>query len=425
MEGEDEMREWLKKNDVLFKVLALLIAVILWLFVLNADNPERTIEKRDVPVLLLGEDVLETKYGLTLVDDVLPTVDLQFRGALKRLGEMTDDSITVRADLSQISKPGTYQISYDVSVMDGITTVSRDPIQISVTVDEILELDLPVQIHVVGELPKNLQVTETLSQQPTVRVQGAKSQLENACYAVVQIQGSSLNESFYGDAEYTITDESGKTIEGSTIEKIDPTVPVEITVAMQKEVELAIDIIPADGVSSSDAKVTIDPERLTIVGDIETVNSLEWIVIGTVDLGTFLQNYTSEMPIELPDTVRSVDSITEAKVTVSLTNIETLLIPVDTIELMNKPDDYDAVVETLSVVVTLRGSKEALAQVDADDISLVVDMKNEIPKEGRALYPAVVTFAQEVGDVGVYGTYNVIINAAQKTVDVELESLPG
>jgi len=423
MEGEGKMREWFKKNDVLPKALAILLAIFLWFFVLSVDNPERVLDKRDIEVSLIGEITL-TAHNLAIADKEVPEIDLKLSGTLSRLADVTENNIVVRSDVSKITEPGVYELPFDVSVIDGITIVSRNPSMITITVEEIVTKELPIKVNIIGELGDNLETDKAIVDPLTVTVRGLSSEIEHASHAVVNVEANEITQTFHNKVDYTIVDGNNKEIKASSIEKIDRKIDLEIPVYLVKELELAIDIIDGNEVTSSDAKVSIDPAKITVIGDIKDVEPLERIVLGTVDLNTFLQNFSSVMAITLPENVIVKENISEAIVNVTLPNIETSLISVDNIILENVHKDYDVTVETISVVITLRGENGKLRNITDEKISLVVDMQNKKPKIGRNLYEAKVEFTDDVSNVGVYGKYNVVVSAAEKTIDVESGELP-
>ena len=118
---------FIKKHHLVMKLLSLLIAIVLWVVVINADNPKKTMEFQDLPVELLEQDTLLSQYGLVVSEIETEEVTVKVAGNFKTLGNVSADNIKVRADLSDYTTPGTYRLSYDVSAPIGITVESRTP----------------------------------------------------------------------------------------------------------------------------------------------------------------------------------------------------------------------------------------------------------------------------------------------------------
>ncbi len=409
------MREWLKKYDIMLRVLSVVIAICLWFVVLSIDNPERTVEKRGIDVSLIGTDELALEYGLGIADSEVPDVSVKLRGTLNALAGVTSDNITVRADVSSIKKSGEYYLPYDISVADGVAIAGRNPDKITVTVEDIVTVDLPVKVEIVGNLSANLETDIPNVSPATVRVKGVKSEIENAEFALVTVEARDITRTFQDSVTYTVVNSAGKELKGSSIRKVDRAVDVIIPVYLSRELELAVDFVEGGGVTASDAAVTIDPPKLAVRGRAEVVAPLSRIVIGTVDLNSFLDNFSMIMPINLPEGVVSLKQIYEANVSVELNDIESTTVTVDDIRLINVPKKYDMVVATDSVIVTLRGDREKLKEIDTEKIFLSVDLADIEPKLGRDVYSATVDLGESVEGVGVYGSYTVIINTSART----------
>ncbi len=408
------MREWLKKYDIWLRALSVFIAVVLWLIVLNIDNPERTVEKRGIDVSLIGTNELALEYQLGIADSEIPDVNVKLRGTLSRLANVTTDNITVRADVSSITKPGEYYLPYDISVIDGVSIAGRNPDKITVTVEEIVTKVLPVKVEISGGMPSNMETDTPIVSPQNIRVTGVKSELENAKYALVKIQARDITKSINDSFTYSIVNDSGKELKGSSIKQVDHVVDVSVPVYLTREVDLAVDIIEGGGVTAQDANVSISPAKIQIRGRSEEVAPMKRIVIGSVDLNSFLKTLNTSIPVTLPEGITSPKPVEKADVTVSIEGIGSTLISVDKIEVINVPRGYDAVVETSSVTVTLRGDAEKLKLVDSNKISLTVDFNNIKPKLGRDIYLATVDIGDDIDEIGVYGTYNVIVNSSRK-----------
>ena len=94
------------------------IAIALWLFVINVVNPPTQITVRSVPVKLLNEDYLESS-NLAIAGEGIYTVDVDLSG--KRTDLMVKSSdLTATADLNGLT-PGQNYITVRVTAPSGTT----------------------------------------------------------------------------------------------------------------------------------------------------------------------------------------------------------------------------------------------------------------------------------------------------------------
>ncbi len=146
------MRQFLKKHDVWLRLLSLLLAFVLWIIVRDADNPVKQNTFRDIPVTITGEEELLASQGLSVIESTA-TVDVVVEG---RNNEVTDPTlrrkITATVDVSSITDgAGEYNRPVQVAVSSAdIDPVRANPVSVSVLVDKVTTVSVPVRIDVTG-----------------------------------------------------------------------------------------------------------------------------------------------------------------------------------------------------------------------------------------------------------------------------------
>ena len=95
----------MKESNGLTVLLSILIACILWIFVVSAENPDIHDAIRNIPITMTGVEHLE-ESGLVLTGQSMDDVDLQLTGKRNALVNLTNKNILVSADLSPITTPG-------------------------------------------------------------------------------------------------------------------------------------------------------------------------------------------------------------------------------------------------------------------------------------------------------------------------------
>lgn len=92
------MRERLKNNFGL-KVLSLLFAIVLWLLVVNIDDPIGEVTFRNIPVKVLHEEIFTSKSSTYTIVDDKDTVNVTVSARRKVLSEIKPSDIIVTADI--------------------------------------------------------------------------------------------------------------------------------------------------------------------------------------------------------------------------------------------------------------------------------------------------------------------------------------
>ncbi|MBR5539381.1 MAG: hypothetical protein IKU61_05725, partial [Clostridia bacterium] len=107
------MMDWLKKYDVLTKALSVLIALVLWLYVVNVVNPSTEHTYRGITPVFVGEETIRTSQNLMVVGKY--TVDVKISGSRKDIRSLDKNDIRVEVDLSTLTGPGTYELPITIA----------------------------------------------------------------------------------------------------------------------------------------------------------------------------------------------------------------------------------------------------------------------------------------------------------------------
>jgi len=408
-----KIREWLKKNRMGAKIFSLLLAITLWVIVIQTDNPERTVEYEDIPVQLIGSFSMTSNRGLVVSAGGNSVVDLRIRSSVTKHSEVSEDDVKVRVDLTGITEPGTYELEYDVSLPDGVVIAHREPAKISVTIEEVIEKELEIKVNLEGKINDSLEITEAIVDPLTATVSGVRSVVEKAAYAEVTVKFSDLTDTYEADLDYVVTDADGKVVDETYLVRKDETIHTLIPVYMRKSVPLMLELTDAIGVTGKDAVVNIKPTNVEVIGSVTDVSALEFISLGTVDLSDFELTYDATLPVPLPENLQFVEDPGAAEIHISFKNVETTMVNVSNIELINAPEELDVTLESRSVIVTIRGKKDALKTITADRLAVQVDLSGVKLKTGRQLAKAKVVVTDAAAAVDVLGEYSVILIAQE------------
>ena len=90
------------KNKAVMLILSVILAFGLWLYVVSAVNPEFEDSYHNIPVVLVGEGLLEER-GLMITSNENPTISLKLKGNRTDLVELKSSDISVTVDVSKIS----------------------------------------------------------------------------------------------------------------------------------------------------------------------------------------------------------------------------------------------------------------------------------------------------------------------------------
>ncbi len=400
------------KSKILTMLLSLVVAFILWAYVVSVEAPESEQVYQNVSVVLDGKSVLENR-NLILVGQKDFKVDLTLTGYRTDLRKLHSGNITVLADLSQITSAGTHELSYAISypgnVQNGaIHAKEQEPQYITVTVAERDTAEISVVTYFEGVVPPNYSVDRqnVRLDHSTITVSGPKDVISKIAEARVSIDLADRNQTFTEPYAFVLCDAAGRPLEG--LEEVTTNVTsvrATVQIVKMKEVPLKLQVIAGGGLTEDMIEINYAQPSIIVSGSEKDLETFTEVNLGMLDLSTLTESGTYPYTITLPMGINNVTGIHSVDVTITIPDMQTREFTVTTIEALHVPEGMVVNFLTKELNVEIRGPKELLAQVDPEDIVVVVDFANAQP--GSSTYKATIVI-NGVDGVGAIAVYTVV-----------------
>ncbi len=403
------MREILRK-DFLYKVGALVIAILLWFYVTNLQNP--VIEK-----VIAGVSVEYTGLAEGLVlDSHTETVEVRVKGPDTIINPLTAKDLKIQVNLSGTGS-GEAVLPLEqhlVKVPEGAEVVSTKPQNIQVYIDSVKEKQLPVYVEYTNTVAEDYSSFEANMTPSLVVVRGGSRLLENLESARVTVDLNNATENLELSLPVQLIDKSGKIASAGNLQispdKIQVFVPV-VKNTPTKTVIIKPVIIgkPLDGYVVT--RTVVEPETMKITGAAEKIDSIDHILTMPIDVSGLYANKTFLATLEMPEGVTSLFQsmvkvlvqIEEAPITKTFTDVG--------IRLGNKPAGLKAVLSHEKVSVTVKGARADIEKLSVNSIQAKVDLQGVDPNRGKEeniTYEVKVTLPDNIQLVKVEpGTVNI------------------
>lgn len=406
------------KSKLVTFLLALLFAIGLWVFVVTVEQPESENTYYDIPVVFQnnGEELLKER-GLMLVSE-RPTVTLKLKSTRTNLRNLNESNINILVNLANITTAGTHRLNYSISypgnVPSGeVSVVSASLEQVSLKVERRITKQIEVVPVYNGSVPEGMiaHKEEAELDYEYIEVSGPESVMENITQAVIQVDLEGQTQTLAGEYVYTLCDKDGEPVDASLLTTNVEAVNLMVKIQQVKEIELRVKVIAGGGATEQTSTITIDPATIRVSGPETLLADLEYLEIGTIDLGTMTQTETQTFPIQLPEGITNETGVTSATVTVEFPNLRTLKLIVNDIKIVGLPEGLEAELITQQLEVTLRGLTEQITGVRTTDLVVSVDLSNA--QVGTFTQAATITISSRFPDVGTMGTYSVSVTVKE------------
>lgn len=421
----------LKKINGLYVVLAVACAIFFWLYVDVTVKPEISQTIYDQEVILVGADTL-AESGLMLTDNSEPTVTLTFSGTRSVISQLRRNTITVSADVSQITEAGTHALDYNITYPNGVSAanvkVRRQVNTVNVSVVKMKTKTIAVRGAFEGSVADGYQCSAKNFSFDTneITITGEEAVVDQVDHALVTLSETQLSATWEGSLPVTLIDQEGKEVvqDGLTLSRSEVNAVLPVTCV--KEIKLGVTIVDGGGATADDISYTIDPSTILVSGTSEELEKLDSINIGTVDLSDVITSEKQTFVIELPDGLTNESNASVANIDLTIAdNLTTTKVTTSNIQLINVPEGLSAKVVSQNLQVRIRGNAESMKLLTAGDVYAEVDLSGvDTDAEGSMLLKANVK-VRGMSDVGAVGKYEVTVELGPAEDETGADSSEG
>lgn len=379
-------------NNFGLKVLAVVVAVIFWLVIVNVEDPEKT-QVFTIPVTIENEDYLtdmgKTYEVLNHSDTITFTVSAQ-RSVLERVTE--DDFIAV-ADMRDIVNMSEIPVVISAQKYANQLSIANRTQYVEIKAENIVSKDFDVQLILDGSMPSGYSMSSNTLSPETVTVSGPESVVDSIKTAAVHVNAKDLTGNRQVQETIKLYDSSENIVSQKHLTLSSHSVLVSMDVLQQKTVPVKYETegTPEDGYYLE--KVSGNVSRIKIEGTPKTLKKVNEITVDgkALDISGLKKSTTVSVDLSdyLPDGVTLAEGESkQAKVVLTIEGriSKEFEIPASNIELQNIPEGYNAVLKDSSVKVTLEGYSEELDQINASDLKGKADLSGQT-QEGTVEVP--------------------------------------
>ena len=242
------------KNKFAAAALSVVIATLLWLYVITTVSPGTKQTFYNIPVVLGNESVL-TERGLMITYQSATSVNLELSGTRTDLAKVNAGNITVKADLSNIYEPGNQiAVSYTTSFPGNVAnnafvTESRSPSRIYLNVERRVSKSIPVEVKWGGSVPDGFIADREnkLLEYPTVQISGPESVANQIEKAVIEVDLTDQRESISWDSSYTLCNGADEPVDAELITTDVDQIHLEVRIQRVKDIALTYHLVEGGG----------------------------------------------------------------------------------------------------------------------------------------------------------------------------------
>ncbi|MBQ8378139.1 MAG: hypothetical protein IJX42_03300 [Oscillospiraceae bacterium] len=406
------------KNNMMLKIVSVVLAVVLWIILSITMFPTIYTTVYDVPVKLDISGTFADENGLSVVNfNENTTVDVKLSGMRYEIGNYSADDLVASVEVKDVFSDGTYELAISVKSAHGddFNIVKVTPSTCKVKFDYNQSREFPIEVEYTGISADEGYVLKTPVCEPeTITISGPENEISKINRAVVLVKGNKqkLTETFStDDTEIVLYSNNGDVMDKSDFEFSTESFNVTFPVFMSKSVPFSINVKQqGNKFDASSLKFTFDPETINVQST-KDISLVEKIDVGSVNLNEISLDSEFEFDVTLENDIINASGIDKVTAKLDSTGLVSKKFTIDqsNIRILNKPANKAITVNTEKITdVTLIGPKDVMSKLTNIDVVAEYSMQAHSIENGNVEVQATI-YAQGYDDVWYSGDVKYII----------------
>ncbi len=367
------MIDKLSSKDITIRVLSVMLALLLWFYVITEQNPDIT-KDITIPVRLINTVFLEKNNMVLVSDPASYKLTLRLKGKNNVLDKLNETTVDAFADLEGHSMKGDNYIKININgVPENVNILQKSSESVKVVLEPKVNTQKSVKANLVGEPVKGMASMSPVVAPEAVVINGAESQINKIKDVRIDVDITGADSEVKRILPVRVLDEAGKDIQNITIEpgNVEVRVPIENT----KRVSLEMDISGQPAAEHVVSSTSVQPEEILIVGSQQALAGINSIKTEKIDITDVTSDISHEVGLIIPDGVQLVNAREKVTIYVNIEKIVTNQISIGSFEYENLPEGLELDSIQGNLIAVIRGAESVLRNAPST-IDFIIDLKN-------------------------------------------------
>ncbi|MBC5997746.1 hypothetical protein EAI30_12550 [Romboutsia ilealis] len=361
------MIEKLKENTKI-KLISLLSAIVLWMYVMAIVDPQETKLFENIPVTITNLDELDAN-DFVIYPEVNLNTDIYVTGKLSVLKNISKDDITVYGTMTNLIE-GNNGVFLKANISKGVTYELK-PDTIVIPLEKIVEEKRSVDVVVTGKYKNNFDSVQL--EEDSVKISGPRSLVKEVQKLQATLDVDENKDIYTTTLNLIPINDKGQKVEGVTME----TSSVNATVSLLVEKNVPINPVFTES-SESLSTYELSQNNITIKGKKDIVDNITSINTKAINLKDVNAGSSKDVQLDIPVGIKIDESV---RITIKINEVKNLVTKLtytnDEVEIRNNNNSID--VATLKIPNTIDidvEHKENIPDLNKSDITLYIDLSD-------------------------------------------------
>lgn len=373
-----------KENDILIKVISLIMSFALWIYLTNVENPTKTVRINNVGVRLVNTESLADQ-SLVLVPGQTISVNLSITGPASTVYRALPTDFRVEVDMSGYDLvKGINELPIDITLYPQNVDITKSRgLKATIRLDDLVEKEVQVSSEYTVKAAGGYFAAPSSVNPSTVKIKGPSEYVEKVAKMIVRGTSEGLTEELNLPVDLIPVDEGG-----SIVQYVEATPrSVQFSAKVYETKSVTLNPVTTGTMSEGLSLISLTPVKQSIViaGPDDLLGTIARIDTDKINLRGITASGSFIVPISVPDGIYVVDGESGVEVTavVEVQGTKDLKAEVRTI---NLGEGLEAAVTPASINVSLRGPQSALDAITEGSLFAELDLAG-LEEGGHELVP--------------------------------------
>lgn len=180
------------RNNTVAKIVSLIFAIALWVYIIAEVDPVTEKTLRNIPVQIVNQSILEDR-GLIIQKTEGLRANIMISGKRSNIRKVDEDKVSAKIDAADLHE-GSNILKLNTDVPQAVSVIGTDPSNLEFRVEQWVMEEKEVRVFLSDGSQLNLQDGVLELSPDEVTVNGAESAVARVAYIQVKLEADQLTE---------------------------------------------------------------------------------------------------------------------------------------------------------------------------------------------------------------------------------------
>jgi len=361
-----------KKSDLFLKIASVIVSFAIWVYIINVENPTKTMKVYNVPVKLENlANIEDQKLALLPNQEIMVTLNV--KGPASEVYRTQASDFRVIADLNDLAlKKGNNEVPIEItSYPSGLDISQNTSVKAIVQLDDYVEREVSVISDYVASPDVGSYVGGITVNPSSATIKGPAEYVNSVTSLLATGSKEKLTEDYKEIVALVPVDEKGNTVNNVIVNPLYVEVNVLVFNTKKVPINIASEGKLNDGLDLKE--LIVEPTEIIIAGPDKILEQIKSIDTEKIMLATITESKDLLQGIILPTGVIAVNG--ESRVTVHA-KVEAFVTKTVSKKLttIGIADGLEALLSSNSINIIMSGTESKLNEVTEESITAELDL---------------------------------------------------